>query len=135
MGVNGGCHACTLAGLLSLCAGNAASPRGPKFGISILCGNGPPFAACQRKIGGFVPARVPPAERGPVFPLRSMTPLILTVDFLSLFLGRSSYFISSLLFKQKSMKNKTKKTDYNRIASEKGSFGYYLLSNRHFFSK
>lgn len=134
MGVNGGCHACTLAGLLSLCLGNGASPWGPKFGISILCGNGPPFAACHHKIGGFVLARVPPAERGPVFLLCSMTPLILTVDFLSLFLGRSpsSYFISSLLFKQKS----TRKT--NRLQPRpiiKGPFGYSLPSNRYFFSK
>lgn len=90
----------TLAGLLSLCLGNGASPRGPKFGISILCGNGPPFAACHHKIGSFVLARVPPAERGPVFLLCSMTPLILPVDFLSLFSWPlsplSSYFITSL---------------------------------------
>lgn len=68
-----------------LCLGNGASPPGPKFGISILRGNGPPFAACHHKIGGFVLARDPPAERGaPLFPLCSMTPLVLTVDFLSL---------------------------------------------------
>lgn len=41
VGVNGGCHACTLATFLSLCLGNGASPRGQKggreleFGISI----------------------------------------------------------------------------------------------------
>lgn len=98
VGVNGGCHACTLALLLSLCLGNGASPPGPKFGISILCSNGPPFATCQRKIGGFVPARVPPAERGPVFLSCSMTPLFLTVDFLSLFPGRPLHLISSVLF-------------------------------------
>lgn len=94
----------TLAGLLSLCLGSRASPRGSKFGISILRGNGPPFAACHHKIGSFGLARVPPAERGPVFLLCSMTPLILPVDFLSslswllllsLSLLLSSYFITS----------------------------------------
>lgn len=69
VGVNGGCHAYTLAGLLSLCLGNEASPRGPKFGINIPRGNGPPFAACHQKIGGSVLAGVPPAEQGPAFPV------------------------------------------------------------------
>lgn len=65
-----------------------ASPPGPpKFGISILCANGPPFAACQHKIGGFVPAGVLPAERGPVFLLCSMTPLILTLSISFFFRG------------------------------------------------
>lgn len=101
----------------SPCAwGTRPVPRGPKFGISILCGNGPPFAACHRKIGGFVPARVPPAERGPVCPLCSMTPLISS---LSLFLGLSpsSYFISSLLFKPKSMIKKTHEKKKSTAAS------------------
>ena len=125
MGVNGGCHACTLAGLLSLCLGNGASPRGLKFGISILRGNGPPFAACHRKIGGFVLARVPPAERGPVFPLCSMTPLILTVDSLSLpssVSSPSSYFIG-----------RKKKNHYDHIW--RGSLADSLPSNRRFSCK
>lgn len=116
-----------------LCLGNGASPRGPKFGISILRGNGPPFAACHHKIGGFVLARDPPAERGaPLFPLCSMTPLVLTVDFLSLPSlswprSPSSYSVSSL-----PLQAQEKPTDYNHI--RKGPFGYSSPSNRHFFS-
>lgn len=88
---------------LSLCLGNGASPRGPKFGISILCANGPPFAACHHKMGGFVLARDPPAERGPVFPLCSMTPLILSVHFL--LLCRPPCRIPALCFSSSRNKN------------------------------
>lgn len=74
----------------TLCLGNRAQSPVPlgaqKFGINILHGNGPPFAACHHKIGGCVLARVPPAEQGPVFLLCSMTPLVLSVDFLSPFI-------------------------------------------------
>lgn len=131
VGVNGGCHACTLALLLSSCLGNGASPPGPKFGISILCSNGPPFATCQCKIGGFVPARAPPAERGPVFLSCSMTPLFLTVDFLSL----SSLAAPFILFHQSSSspRGRWKDIEYNHKPSETGSPGYPLLSNRRFF--
>lgn len=115
----------TLAGLLSLCLGSRASPRGSKFGISILRGNGPPFAACHHKIGSFGLARVPPAERGPVFLLCSMTPLILPVDFLSslswlllLSLSFALFFISSLLLKQKN----TGKTNERRPRPRQAGF-------------
>lgn len=104
-----------LAGPLSLCLGNGASPRGPKFGISILCGNGPPFAACHHKIGGFVLARDPPAEWGPVFPLCSMTPLMLSVHFRSLFLWLS------LLSRFFSLSRKTSRLQPRPVW--KGSFG------------
>lgn len=104
-----------------MCLGNGASPQGPKFGISILCGNGPPFAACHHKIGSLVLARVPPAEWGLVFLLCSMTPLILPVDFLSLFLGCS---LSLFLFHYFSSSRKAlqKPADYNHIPSEKVHF-------------
>lgn len=124
VGVNWACHACTLPGLLSLWLGNRASPWGPKFGISIQYGNGPPFAACHHKIGGFVLARVPPAEWGPVFLLCSMTPLTLSVDFLSLFLGcaLSALLISSafLSSSRTALGKKKRSADYrSHIPSEK----------------
>lgn len=140
MGVNWACHACTLPGLLSLWLGNRASPWGPKFGISIQYGNGPPFAACHHKIGGFVLARVPPAEWGPVFLLCSMTPLTLSVDFLSLFLGRalsplliSSAFLSS---SRTALRKKKESADYrSHIPSEKVHLVIFLPLSRQFFWK
>lgn len=106
-----------LAGLLSSCLGNGASPRGPKFGISILCGNGPPFAACHHKIGGFGLARVPPAERGPVFPLCSMTPLIPSVS-------SPSHFITLAVF-----------TSSRKTSTSHPKWTVLFLLNRHVFSK
>lgn len=117
-----------------LCLGNGASPRGPKFGISILRGNGPPFAACHHKIGGFVLARDPPAERGaPLFPLCSMTPLVLTVDFLSLPSlswprSPSSYSVSSLLFRRKKNQQTTTTSEKVHLVILRHQTGISFLS-------
>lgn len=93
-----------------LVVGEQGQSLGPKVCISIQYGNGPPFAACHHKIGGFVLARVPPAEWGPVFLLCSMTPLTLSVDFLSLFLGRalSALLISAFLSSSRTALGKKK---------------------------
>lgn len=144
VGVNGSCQAWTSADLLCLCLGNGASPRGPEFGIRIRHLNGPPFAACHWKIGGARACRVPPAERTLASLLCSMTPLRLTVYFLSppfLVPSATPFFLFALeksKLRQLSMPENAnqffyKERDIVSPYQQTGSFNLRILSNKHSF--
>lgn len=78
-------------------------------------------------------ARVPPAERGPEFPLCSMTPLILTVDFLSSPLHSLSRPLPFLFFHQlpfASRSKKKKKTQQTTTTSHKKKVHLVILSHQ-----